>query len=67
MTGDVVGLERRGAQSPAPVTDFWFARLDRRLGRIEAAVARIERQMWLALWTAVALLAAQTVRAMAGM
>jgi len=43
---DMDGRPHRHAPPP-PVTDFWFARLEARLTALEAAVTRLERQVWL--------------------
>lgn len=34
-------------EGPPPVSDFWFAQVDVRLGRIEFMVTRLEWQIWL--------------------
>ncbi len=68
MTGKVVDLEGRPRATPAPLSDFWFAQLDVRLGKIEFVVGRLERQIWIIVCGAFALLAIEVVKALiAGM
>ncbi|QQA41244.1 hypothetical protein [Pelagovum pacificum] len=62
---DVVEIDKRRRER-APVTDFWFAQLDLRLGRIETMVERLERQVWLCVWAAGAVLALEALRALVG-
>ena len=48
MVNKVVDLPKRDmGRAPAPVSDFWFAQLDVRLGRIEFMVSRLEWQIWM--------------------
>ena len=48
MVNKVVDLEGKPRPDlPPPVSDFWFAQLDVRLGRIEFMVARLEWQILL--------------------
>ena len=65
MTGKVVDLEGRPkiAPHPPPVSDFWFAQLDVRLGRIEFMVARLEWQILLIACGAFGLLVLEIVQA----
>lgn len=42
---DISGRPR--PESPPRVSDFWFAQVDVRLGRIEFMVTRLEWQIWL--------------------
>ena len=65
MRGEVVDLDGKRREGPAPVTDFWFAQLDARLGRIEFVVARVEKQIWLLVCAGFALLAFELVRLLA--
>jgi hypothetical protein len=53
----VVGLDGTPHVGPRiPVTDFWFAQVDVRLGRIEKMVKRLEWQIWLIVCGAAGLL-----------
>ncbi len=45
MVTKIVGID--GNPRAAQVSDFWFAQLDVRLGKIEAVVGRLERQVWM--------------------
>lgn len=68
MTIKVVDLEGRSkkAPHPPPVSDFWFAKLDVRLGRIEFMVARLEWQILLIACGAFGLLVLEIVQAIRG-
>lgn len=46
---------------PLGSSDFWFAQIDARLARIETMIARLERQLWLAMGLGAILAAAQLV------
>ncbi len=46
---------------PQGSSDFWFAQIDARLARIETMIARLERQLWLAMGLGAVLAAAQLV------
>ncbi len=61
--GDVVDLKPR--EEP-PATDFWFAHLDLRLGRIETVITRLARQVWLVMCAVLALTLATLVSQIAG-
>ena len=65
MAGKVVDLEGRSKPvlQPPSVSDFWFAQLDVRLGRIEVMVARLERQILLIACGAFGLLVLEIVQA----
>ena len=68
MRTDVVEIaSRRGPREPAPVSDFWFAQVDRRLGRIEGMIGRLERQLWAMIHIAGAILATEALRALVGL
>ncbi len=58
------GKLRRDA--PPPVTDFWFAQVDVRLGRIELMVTRLEWQIWLIVCGCAGLLVFEIVKALSG-
>lgn len=68
MTSKIVDLEGRSktAPHPPPVSDFWFAQLDVRLGRIEFMVARLEWQILLIACGAFGLLVLEIVQAVRG-
>ena len=61
--GDVVDLKPR---EESPATDFWFAQLDLRLGRIETVITRLARQVWLVMCAVLALTLATLVSQIAG-
>ncbi|EAR49551.1 hypothetical protein OG2516_04291 [Oceanicola granulosus HTCC2516] len=63
---DVVDMDSRRRREAAPVSDFWFAQVDLRLGRIEGMLERLERQVWLFVWAALAILVIEALRALAG-
>lgn len=66
MTGKVVDLppnDRR--QRPPPVSDFWFAQLDVRLGKIEFLMARLEWQIALIVCGAFGVLILEIIKAVA--
>ncbi len=66
MTGKIVDIKGapRSGQSP-PVSDFWFAQIDVRLGKIEFMVARLEWQIWMLVCSAFGVLIYQIVKALA--
>jgi hypothetical protein len=48
MTHKIVDMPRKGrVETRPPVSDFWFAQLDVRLGKIEFMVSRLEWQIWI--------------------
>ncbi|MEM8536387.1 MAG: hypothetical protein AAGF56_00855 [Pseudomonadota bacterium] len=61
---DLEGKPRAG--TPSPVSDFWFAQVDVRLGRIEFMVARLEWQVWLIVCGCAGLLVFEIVKAISG-
>ena len=67
MERNVVELDGkpRRAGSP-PVSDFWFAQVDVRLGRIEFMVTRLEWQIWLIVCGCAGLLVFEIVKALSG-
>lgn len=67
MDNKIVDLKGkpRGAPVP-PVSDFWFAQVDVRLGRIEFMVTRLEWQIWLIVCGCAALLVFEIVKAFSG-
>ena len=68
MTRNGVDLEGRtkNLPHPSPDSDFWFAQLDVRLGRIEFMVARLEWQILLIACGAFGLLVLEIVQAVRG-
>jgi hypothetical protein len=66
MKADVVNMEGKPArrEGPPPVTDFWFAQVDLRLTRIETMMERLERQIWLMVYAAGAILLIEGLRAL---
>ncbi|MCO4841477.1 MAG: hypothetical protein KC439_01030 [Yoonia sp.] len=66
MTGKVVDLPPKNRpQVPPPVSDFWFAQLDVRLGKIEFMVSRLEWQIGLIVCGGFGLLVFEIVKAIA--
>ncbi|MFT5630192.1 MAG: hypothetical protein ACI82I_002407 [Gammaproteobacteria bacterium] len=52
MSRKIVDLPiRERVQTRPPVSDFWFAQLDVRLGKIEAMLTRLEWQVWIIVCT----------------
>ena len=66
MTGKIVdiGKTKRTHEKP-PVSDFWFAQIDVRLGRIEFMVSRLEWQIWLVVCGAFGLMVFEIIQAIA--
>lgn len=66
MKAEIVDLEGREIRRDGghPVSDFWFAQVDLRLTRIETMVERVERQIWMMVYAAGALLAIEGLRAL---
>lgn len=64
MKGDVVDIDTRAKRPAAPVSDFWFAQMDVRLSRIEFVVSRVEKQVWLIVCAAFALVGIEVVAAL---
>ncbi len=48
-----------------PVTDFWFAQVEVRLGRIERIIKRLEWQIWMLVCGAGALLFLELIQRLA--
>jgi hypothetical protein len=61
---EIDGKPRR--EAPLPVSDFWFAQVDVRLGRIEFMVTRLEWQIWLIVCGCAGLLVFEIVKALSG-
>ncbi len=61
---DMNGKPRQ--QTQPPVSDFWFAQVDVRLGRIEFMVSRLEWQIWLIVCGCAGLLVFEIVKALSG-
>ena len=67
MPGKVVDLKGKPHREvKPPVSDFWFAQVDVRLGRIEFMVARLERQIWAVVCGCFGLLVFEIVKALSG-
>lgn len=58
------GKPRREGSPPA--SDFWFAQVDVRLGRIEFMVSRLEWQVWIVVCGSAGLLVFEIVKALSG-
>lgn len=66
MENKVVDMPNKDlSRRPAPVSDFWFAQLDVRLGRIEFMVSRLEWQIWMLVCGGFGLLVYEIVKALA--
>jgi hypothetical protein len=61
---DMKGKPRQSTQPP--VSDFWFAQVDVRLGRIELMVSRLELQIWFIVCGCAGLLVFEIVKALGG-
>ena len=67
MGRNVVDLQGKPRPEPSPpVTDYWFAQVDVRLGRIEIMVSRLEWQIWLIVCGCAGLLVFEIVKALSG-
>ncbi|WP_019953848.1 hypothetical protein [Yoonia vestfoldensis] len=51
---------------PPPASDFWFAHVDLRLGRIEFIIARLEWHIWIVVCGCAGLLVFEIVKALSG-
>lgn len=66
MENKVVEIaERQQPHDQPPVSDFWFAHLDVRLGKIEFMVARLESQVWLIVCGALGMLVLEIIQTIA--
>lgn len=61
---DLQGKPR--AHDSPPVSHFWFAQVDVRLGRIESMVTRLEWQIWMIVCACGGLLIFEIVNAISG-
>lgn len=67
MDNKVVDLKGKPHGKPTPpVSDFWFAQVDVRLGRIEFMVTRLEWQIWFIVCGCFGLLIFEIVKALSG-
>ncbi len=66
MDPKVVDISGKPRFHPPPVPDFWFAQVDHRLGRIEAMVARLERQIWTIVCGCAGLMIFEIVKVLSG-
>ena len=65
MDSKIVDMQGKPRQAdPPPVSHFWFAQVEVRLGRIEFMVTRFERQMWLIVCGCAGLLIFEIVKAL---
>jgi len=65
MSDNIVDLKGKGrVNTRPPVSDFWFAQLDVRLGKIEFMVSRLEWQIWMIVCTAFGVLVLEIVKAL---
>ncbi|ARU01025.1 hypothetical protein [Yoonia vestfoldensis] len=64
MDDKVITLRGQRRAPPPPASDFWFAQVDLRLGRIESTVARLAWHIWIAVCTGAALLVLEIVKAL---
>ena len=65
MDSKIVDMQGKPRQADSPpVSHFWFAQVDVRLGRIEFMVTRLERQMWLIVCGCAGLLIFEIVKAL---
>ena len=66
MAGKIVDLPKSGrVPTQPPVSDFWFAQLDVRLGSIEFMVTRLEWQIWIIVCTVFCLSVLEIISAVA--
>ena len=61
---DLAGRPRRETQPP--VSDFWFAQVDFRLGRIEQMLSRLAWQVWLIVCGCAGLLIFEILKVLSG-
>ena len=68
MDNKIVDMNGKPSRQPhqPPVSDFWFAQVDVRLGRIEFMIARLEWQIWLIVCGCAGLLVFEIVKALSG-
>lgn len=67
MDPKIVALDGKPRREPPPpVSDFWFAQVDVRLGRIELMLTRLEWQIWLIVCGSAGLLVFEIVKALSG-
>ena len=68
MTGKIVDMQGgQHVEAKPPVSDFWFAQLDVRLGKIEFMLSRLEWQIWMIVSGAFGLLVFEIVKAIAAL
>ena len=66
MNKNIVDLDPQRRHHQKPATDLWFAQLDVRLSKIEFAIARLEKQVWLLVCAIFATVAAEVFRFLMG-
>lgn len=64
MTGDVLEMDGKPRRPTPQASDFWFAQMDARLGKIEFVVGRLERQVWMIVCATFVLIAIECVAAL---
>lgn len=66
MGNKIVDLTGRRRHDAPPVSDFWFAQVDVRLGRIEQMLSRLAWQIFLIVGTSAGLLIFEIIKALSG-
>ncbi len=67
MDNKIVDMKGKPRQhTPPPVSDFWFAQVDVRLGRIEFMISRLEWHVWFIVCGCAGLLVFEIVKALSG-
>ncbi|WP_322892655.1 MULTISPECIES: hypothetical protein [unclassified Yoonia] len=66
MDNKIIALRGTPRPPPPPASDFWFAHVDLRLGKIETIIARLAWQIWIVVCGSAALLIIEIVTAFSG-
>ena len=66
MDDKVITLRGQRRAPPPPASDFWFAQVDLRLGRIESIIARLAWQVWIVVCGCAGLLVIEIGKAITG-
>ena len=66
MSNKIVDMQGQPRGMEPPVSHFWFAQVDVRLGRIEFMVTRLERQIWVIVCGLAGLLIFEIVKVLSG-
>lgn len=64
MDNKVIEISGKPRPNQPPATDFWFAQVDVRLGRIEFMVTRLEWQVWIVVCVCAGLMVFEIVKAL---